>query len=370
MKLRTWTKKDIAPGARVLVRVDLNVPVVGGRASDSGTHGRIAQACVEIARLRDLGARIILLAHRGEPRGLASGKLSLRPMAAALTKRLKQKVVFSTSLTVPDLDSGDICLLENLRFQRGEEHDSDQFAKRLAKLGDLYINNAFGVCHREHASVHAITRYLPSFAGELVVREVAELLRAPKRPYILLLGGAKLATKIPLISELGRRANAILLGGGLAVTCLTALGVALPTYPPALTADTDVELAKKLLHLWGQKIILPTDLVARPKSRSVVDIGPQTTKKFISVISQAKEVLWNGPLGIIEQSDGRAGSLAVAKAIAKQSGLRSVVGGGETVELLESAKLAGKYSHVSTGGGAMLALLSGQDLPGLRVLLR
>lgn len=353
-----------------MLRLDLNVPVVGGRASDEGSHGRIAQACQEIQRLRRQGARIIVLAHRGDPGGKVDKKLSLRPMASALGKRLKCKVFFSPDLDISEIQPGEVCLIENIRFQSGEEKNSDQLAKRLAKLADVYVNNAFGVCHREHASIHAITRHLPSFAGELVLREVDELLRTPKRPYALILGGAKIATKIPLISQLGRRADVIMLGGGIAVTCLVAANVSLPAYPPRLVDKKEVELARKLLRLWQKKIVLPTDVLARPSAEVILDIGPQTTKNIIATIAKAKEVLWNGPLGITEDKEGRAGSLAVARAIARNRKLRSVAGGGETVDLLESAKLAGKFSHVSTGGGAMLALLSGEVLPGLEVLQR
>lgn len=370
MRLKTWSNKDITDGTQVVLRLDLNVPVVAGQARDEGRHGRLAQACEEIVRLRQRGAKILILAHRGEPGGKVNKALSLRPMASALSKRLKQKVIFVPGLEAPELESGEICLLENIRFQPGEEKNSDQLAKRLAKLGEVYVNNAFGVCHRQHASVHAITRYLPSFAGELVVREVAELSRAPRRPYALVLGGAKIATKIPLITRLGRQADVILLGGGIAVTCLAAANVTLPTYPPQLTNKKEVELARTLLRLWSKKIVLPSDVVADTKSERILDIGPQSIKVMTAALTKAKEVLWNGPLGIIEQKEGSKGTLAIAKAIAKNRQLRSVVGGGETVEVLESAKLASKFTHVSTGGGAMLALLSGETLPGLQVLTR
>lgn len=367
MQLRTWTPKEIKSGTRVFLRVDANVPVKKGVAQDGGVYGRISQALPEIERLRKRGAAIILASHLGDPGGKPDKRLSLAPVAKVFARRLRRAVPLVQKLNVPDLRPGELCMLENLRFNPGEEKNSDTFAWKLAELADVYVNNAFGVCHRRHASVHAITRHLPSFAGELVLREVAELSRTPGKPFVLVMGGAKIETKLGVLHELGPKADKILLGGGLAVTFLAAAEVALPAYPAALMAERDVATARKLLRQFGKKMLLPTDLVALPKQHLVTDIGPDTRDAFAQVIAAAKTVIWNGPLGIIERTDGQAGTLLITKAMVK-SRARLVTGGGETVDFLEAHKLLKGFSHVSTGGGAMLAFLGGEHLPGLDAL--
>lgn len=351
----------------MFLRLDLNVPIKAGQVQDSGTFGRIAQALPEIERLRKRGASIVLASHLGNPGGQVDKKLSLAPVARVLEKRLQRAVPLVTGLAVPNLRPGQMCLLENLRFDPGEEANSDGYAWQLAKLADVYVNNAFGVCHRRHASVHAITRHLPSFAGELVLREVAELSEAPLKPFVLVMGGAKIATKIGLLERLGPKADKILLGGGLSVTFLAAGEVPLPAYPAALMVEKDVVLARKLLRRFGDKIILPTDLVARPKQHLVLDIGPETEERFAKEIIGARSIIWNGPMGIIEKVGGQAGTLQVAKALSK-CGARVIIGGGDTVEFLEGQRLLRHFAHVSTGGGAMLAFLAGERLPGLEAL--
>ena len=367
MKLRSWTIKDIASGTRVFVRVDANVPVKAGRVQDGGVFGRISQALPEIERLQKRGASVILAAHLGDPGGVVDKKLSLAPIAKVFEKRLRRSVPFVSDLKVPELKPGQLCLLENLRFDPGEEKNSDSYAWKLAKLADVYVNNAFGVCHRRHASVHAITRHLPSFAGELVMREVAELSAKPSHPFVLVMGGAKIATKINILKTLGPKADKILLGGGLAVTFLAAADIELPAYPAALMQESDVTLARKLLKQFGHKLVLPVDLLAKPKQHLVTDIGPDTRARFADELAGAKTIIWNGPLGIIERADGRAGTLAVAKAMT-QSRAHVVTGGGETVDFLDEHKLAQGFDHISTGGGAMLAFLGGERLPGLDAL--
>ena len=367
MKLRTWNSHDVKTGTRVFLRVDANVPIKHGQAQDGGVFGRISQSLPEIELLRKRGAAIVLAAHLDDPGGKIDKKKSLAPVAKIFEKRLKRSVPLVKDFDVPSLRPGELCMLENLRFDPGEEKNSDAFAWKLAKLADVYVNNAFGVCHRRHASVHAITRHLPSFAGELVLREVAELSAAISRPFILVMGGSKIYTKIGLLNRLGPKADKILLGGGLAVTFLAAAEVDLPAYPPDLMRESDVSTARKLLRQFSDRIILPVDLMARPKQHVVSDIGPETCALFASELSGAKTIIWNGPLGIIERADGQAGTLSVAKAMTK-SGARVVTGGGETVEFLEAHKLTRGFAHVSTGGGAMLALLAGEHLPGLEAL--
>lgn len=367
MQLRTWNTKDVSSGTRVFLRVDANVPVENGKAQDGGIFGRISQSLPEIERLRKRGASIVLASHLGDPGGKIDKHLSLAPVAKAYEKRLHRAVKLADINQVPALRPGELCMLENLRFDPGEEKNSDAFAWRLAKLAEVYVNNAFGVCHRRHASVHAITRHLPSFAGELVVREVELLSQRSAKPFVLVMGGAKIATKIGILEQLGSQADYILLGGGLAVTFLAASEVALPAYPAALMVESDVAVARKLLRRFASKIVLPVDLVAQPKQHLVSDIGPETQVLFKKYINQAASVLWNGPLGIIERPDGQEGTLALAKAMTESSA-RVVTGGGETVEFLEAHKLLRGFAHVSTGGGAMLAFLSGEHLPGLEAL--
>jgi phosphoglycerate kinase len=367
MELRSWRKSDIKSGTRVFLRIDANVPIKQGVAQDGGLFGRISQALPEIERLHKRGARIILASHLGDPNGKIDKKLSLAPVAKVLERRLRRPVPLVRNSTLPELRPGEVCLLENLRFDAGEEKNSDAFAWGLAKLADVYVNNAFGVCHRRHASVHAITRHLPSFAGELVLREVAELSRRPEKPFVLVMGGAKIETKIGLLKALGPRADKILLGGGLAVTFLAAAEVKLPAYPAELMVERDVAMARKLLRQFAGRILLPVDLVARPEQHRVLDIGPETREAFAAALIGAKTIIWNGPLGIIERTQGAAGTLSLAKVMSK-SRARVITGGGETVEFLEAHKLLKGFTHVSTGGGAMLAFLSGEHLPGLEAL--
>ncbi len=368
MKLRTWSSKDIKRGTRVLLRVDANVPIKKGVAQDGGKFGRIAQSLPEIERLRKRGAIVILAAHLGDPSGKIVKSLSLTPIAKVYKKYLKCDVPLVKDFKLSDLEPGTVCLLENLRFHSGEEANDDAFAWKLSKLADVYVNNAFGVCHRRHASVHAITRHLPSFAGELVLREVEELSRPPVQPFVLMMGGAKIATKMNVLKRLGSKANDILLGGGLGVTFLAAAGATLPTYPKKLLQQEELLLAKKLLRLYGKKMILPQDLVANPEAEEILDIGPATAKHFAQHVQSAKTVIWNGPLGIIEKDRGQKGTATVARAIAHKKGVQTVVGGGETVEFLEARHLIKGFSHVSTGGGAMLAFLGGETLPALQAL--
>jgi 3-phosphoglycerate kinase len=367
MKLRRWSAKDIKSGTRVFLRIDANVPIKNGKAQDGGVFGRISQALPEIERLRKRGASIILASHLGDPGGKVDKKFSLAPVARVFERRLKRSVPLVTDLKVPELRPGELCLLENLRFDAGEEKNSDSYAWKLAKLADVYVNNAFGVCHRRHASVHAITRHLPSFAGELLEREVAELSQAPTKPFVLVMGGAKIETKLGILHQLGPKADRILLGGGLSVTFLAAAEVDLPAYPAELMKERDMAMARKVLRQFGRKMILPIDLIAKPKQHLVIDIGPETRDAFAHELAAAETIIWNGPLGIIERPDGMAGTLSVAKAMTK-SGARVVTGGGETVEFLEDHKLLKGFAHVSTGGGAMLAFLSGEHLPGLEAL--
>jgi 3-phosphoglycerate kinase len=379
MHLKTWTSSDIALGTRVFLRIDGNVPVVRGKAKD-GAHGRLQQAIPEIVKLRAHGARIILATHLGDPGGKVDQAFSIVPVAKLLSSKLGRPVrvlppfrgiegVVSADVEreVLGAEAGEILMLENLRFDPGEEENSATFAQSLARLADVYVNNAFGVCHRAHASVDAITRELPSFAGELVMREVRMLEQKHDHPYVVVLGGAKLATKLPLVEHLAESADVVLVGGALCLPLLHALDRPLPEKVKKDMSPEDVKAAESILRRYMEKIVLPEDLHIEGTSR-VIDIGPKTAELYASKIAGATSVLWNGPMGIIEESGARAGTKAVAKAIGDASPKSAIVGGGDTVEFLESSDLLKGFTHVSTGGGAMLALLSGEKLPGLEAL--
>lgn len=371
-RLSTWTVRDIHPDDRVVLRIDANVPVTNGRVSVHGLH-RLRSNVEEIERLRSRGARIVIVAHLGDPKGRSVKALSLAPVARALGRVLKHSVRFVAHLpgaeaerVIDRMAPGGIVMLENLRFDAGETENSPAFAKRLASCGDVFVNNAFGVCHRTHASIVGVTKYLPSFAGALVVREVRALSTVPKKPFVLLLGGIKMTTKIPLIENFGAHVDAVLIGGGSAMTMLAAsMGKRLPQ-AAMFTKAADVAEAKVVAKKYGEKIFLPCDLLVT--KNAVPDIGPETVRCFVRMIATAKTIVWNGPMGNTDRKDGFAGTLAIARAIARNTTATSIVGGGETVECLEEFGLTDRFTHVSTGGGAMLAFLSGESLPGLEVL--
>lgn len=370
--LKTWTQKDIARDDRVLLRIDANVPMKNGRVSIHGRH-RLRANIPEIERLQKRGARVVLVAHLGEPNGKPMKALSLAPVARALSHALGVPIRCIPHLpgkeaqdVIDRMAPGAIVMLENLRFDAGETSNSAVFAKRLAACADVYVNNAFGVCHRKHASLVGVTKYLPSFAGELVVRETTMLSCTPKKPFVLVIGGAKIRTKIPLLERFGSKADMILMGGGASLTMLAASMGKLLVKAPMFTKPEDVAEAKKVAKKFGKKIYLPCDLVI--SSNAIPDIGPETAKDFARALSKAKTIIWNGPLGITERKDGFVGTLTVARAIARNKKATSLVGGGETVECLEEFDLSESFTHVSTGGGAMLAYLAGEKMPGLEVL--
>lgn len=373
-KLRTWKPADIRKGTRVLLRVDANVPLVDGDVSEGGML-RIRAAIPEILRLQKRGSRIVIATHLGRPMGRHVSALSTSVIANAFARELKHPVRWIAHVTgeragaaINRLKPGGIAMLENLRFEAGETKNDAAFAKSLSEFVDVFVNNAFGVCHEKHASVHAITKYLPSFAGELLIREIDALSRAPEHPFVLVLGGAKVATKIPLLHRLGKHADAIVIGGGAALTFIAASGGTFGAQAPRFTSADDVAEAKLALRYLGGKIVLPVDLIASKRRREIVDIGPASIRAATDMIGQAKTIVWNGPMGIIEEADGYTGTLGIAWAIASNAAAYSVVGGGETTEFLESWGIADRFSHVSTGGGAMLAFLGGEPMPGLSVL--
>lgn len=374
MHLKTWTQKDISLGTRVFLRIDGNVPVKNMIAED-GDQGRLAKTIPEIVRLSAHRARVIIATHLGDPKGKRDEKFSVIPIARALQRRIGRPIHMIPDLSGPhvervimDMEPGQVAMIDNLRFDPGEEANDDEFARKLARLADVYVNNAFGVCHRAHASVVGIPKYLPSFAGSLVREEVTQLSKEPSHPFVLIMGGAKLSTKLPILERLGAQADKILLGGAIALPFLKGLDRPMPVEPKDHVGEDDVLAAQSVLRRYMEKIVLPEDLIIEDGGDRVLDIGPNTVELFSEALRGASTVLWNGPLGIIEEKDGRKATETIAKTLAEQKIARAILGGGESVEFLESRDLLYGFTHVSTGGGAMLAFLSGEKLPGLEVL--
>lgn len=375
-ELRTLRKEDIAPGTPVLVRSDFNIPwkEAGEVLDDGGVRGRIAQAIPEIQNLIKQKAVVVLLTHWGDPHGKSDEAWSTKRLVPLIEKRLKKPVTFIRAVygepvrtALAAAKPGSVLLLENVRFWRAEEKDDDAFAKALAAPFSFFVNNAFGVSHRAHASLHAITRHLPSFAGEGVVSEIKRLSKPIHAPFVCMIGGAKIETKVTLIEKLGASADTILLGGGVAIAVQLAKGDDVPGASGSFRRKEVLGAARRVLHHFEGKILLPTDVVAKPKEDRVLDIGPDTLTRYLRAIAEAKTVLWNGPFGIIEEEEGQEGTRKLAKALAKTKA-QVFLGGGETVAFLEQEKLLLPAWNVSTGGGAMLALLAGERMPGLEPL--
>jgi 3-phosphoglycerate kinase len=373
---------------RILVRVDFNVSLnKEGRVLDDF---RIRATLPTIEYLRQQNSKIILMTHFGRPKGKVVSEFSLIPVKERLEELLGQKILLApdcigeqTNKMAQDLKGGEILLLENLRFYSGEESNDQEFAKKLANLGELFVNDAFGVSHRAHASVHSITNFLPSCAGLLLEKEIKNLSQVrnnPKQPLCVVIGGSKISTKIKLIQSFLGKAQDIILGGALANTVLHAQGIAVGKS----FIETEMVDEIKKLQITDTKIHLPLDAVLCANKEAaglcrfgpvgktgedemILDIGPDSEKLFASIISQAKMVLWNGPMGLFENEAFGHGTKAVAQAIC-DSGAFSVIGGGETVTYLESMGLIEKFGFVSTGGGAMMEFLSGDELPGISVL--
>jgi phosphoglycerate kinase len=390
MGLRTVRDADVQ-GKRVLVRVDFNVPIESGKVLDDW---RLRATLPTIRYLTERGAKVILLSHLGRPKGKRDEQFSLRPVAQRLSELLGQPVQFADDCvgevaeqTVARLQAGEVLLLENLRFHAGEEANNDSFAQQLARLGDVFVNDAFGAAHRAHASVHAITKFLPSYAGLLMEREVthlSRLLEAPEKPFVAVLGGAKVSDKIGVIRNLLTKVDALLIGGAMAFTFLKAQGY--ETGKSLVEADK-LDLANALLgeaREKGVELVLPVDVAvaesdaedaatqvvpvtAIPADKAGYDIGPETANLFAERIRTAKTVFWNGPMGRFERTPFKAGTKAIAEALAQCSGT-TVVGGGETAAAAFEFGIADKVTHVSTGGGAALELLEGRELPGIAVL--
>jgi len=379
----------------VLLRVDYNVPLLGTKILDDN---RIRESIPTIQALLKKNCRIVIISHLGRPEGQIIKSMSLRPIAKALQKLLKKRVHFIGSTISPAVQTycrksppGSIILLENLRFYKEEEKNDLSFAEKLSRLAEVYVDDAFGCAHRAHASIHAITRYLPSYAGLLLQKEVASLeplLHDMQFPVTMIIGGAKIDTKIDLIKSFAGRVDHFIMGGGIANTFLAAKGCQLGTslvekdkLEVARDIETTIRRHRKNLHLPDDYLIASKIsnfvLVTRasgkkiPANRKILDIGPSSTKKFASIITRSKTIIWNGPMGVTEYRPFRQGTKQIALAIAKATanGALSVLGGGDTVDALKTLHLSKNlFSHVSTGGGAMLEYLQNGTLPGLEVL--
>jgi len=391
MKKKSVADVDVT-GKRVLVRVDFNVPLEqgGGVADDT----RIKASLPTIRYLTEHQAKVILASHLGRPKGKVDEKYRLNPVARRLEELLGKKVIKvddcvgeEPKAAIAAIQPGDIVLLENVRFYPDEEKNDEKFARRLADLADLYVNDAFGTAHRAHASTEGVAHFLPAVAGFLMQKEVtmlSEVLMNPRRPFLAILGGAKVSDKIAVIDNLLEKVDSIIIGGGMANTFLKAKGYEMGK--SLLEADK-VELAGGLIEKARKKgvdFLLPVDLVvalapnpdAQPRVVAVesvpaewmaLDIGPESSKIFTEAIRKAKTALWNGPMGVFEMPPFAAGTFAVANTLA-QTDVVSIIGGGDTVSALEKAGTAGNMAHVSTGGGATLEFLEGKTLPGVAAL--
>ncbi len=390
MTLRTLDSLDVR-GKRVLVRVDFNVPLQDGTVSDDS---RIKAALPTINHLLDEGAAVILASHLGRPKGQVRPELSLRPAADRLAELLDKEVVLADDVAGPsatslaaDLQPGSVMLLENLRFEPGEEKNDAELAAKLAGLADIYVNDAFGAAHRAHASTAAIASELPSAAGLLMAAEVKALssvLEAPEKPLVVILGGAKVSDKIGVIESFLGKADAILIGGGMANTFLAAAGNEIgKSLVEADRLDLANELVKQAADR-GVKLLVPIDVQVASgldapdtastqaagdpvDDRMILDIGPETVKLFSEHIAGAGTIVWNGPMGVFESPPFDAGTRGVAQAVAEANGF-TVVGGGDSIAALQHLGLTDRIDHVSTGGGASLEFLEGKSLPGIAAL--
>jgi phosphoglycerate kinase len=387
------TIRDVDPsGKRVLVRVDFNVPLANGAVADDS---RLKASLPTIRYLLGHGAAIALCSHLGRPKG-PDPKLSLAPVARRLGELLRRDIPLlpdsvgpAVRQRVAALGPGDVVLLENVRFHAEDEKNQSAFATDLASGFDMYVNDAFGAAHRAHASTEGVAKLLPAYAGLLLEKELlalGDLLRSPKRPFLAIIGGAKVSTKIDVLRALVARVDALAIGGGMANTFLLATGHAIGS---SLAEPDRADEARRILDdakAQGKQVLLPEDVMCAPSAdeagaraaavkdvddvaddQAIVDIGPRTTERYADEIRRAKTIFWNGPMGMFEIPAFATGTRRVAELLAS-SGATTIVGGGESVQAVEELGLSEKLTHVSTGGGASLELIEGKTLPGVAAI--
>lgn len=385
------TIRDIdVRGKRVFLRVDYNVQFVNGQILDD--H-RLRESLGTIRELRDGGAKVIICSHRGRPRSEVVPELSNRPVAEHLSKLIEDPVAFVDACIGPDaaaaverMSAGDLLMLENVRFHVEEEANDDGFARELAALADIYVNDAFGTAHRAHASIVGVPRHIPGVAGLLLQREIDYLTGVaehPERPFALVLGGAKVADKIGILQHLGDKADFVLIGGGIANTFLKAQGIDVgASLAEDDRIDTALDVMRQAAKAGRPRLVLPRDVVIAdaqgenvrtvsvnrvPPGFRILDVGDGTLDDFRAVLQNARTVVWNGPMGLFEREPFDRGSLEMAKMLGAIKAI-TVVGGGETAAAVARAGVSDRMSHVSTGGGASLAMLQGEVLPGVAAL--
>jgi len=392
MAIKTINELDIG-GRRVFIRVDFNVPLTANGAVADDTRIRESLPTIKLAIQK--GARVVLASHLGRPKGKPEKKYSLEPVAARLAELIEADVALTDEpvgdgarKVVNDLHAGAVALLENLRFSPGEEANDENFARALASYTDIYVNDAFGTAHRAHASTAGITKFVADKGiGLLMEREVKflrRLLGDVERPFVTIIGGAKVSDKIGVLENLLARVDQLLIGGAMANTFLKAKGGKLGR---SLVEDDKLALARAFLRKAEEAnvdVLLPRDVVAAagtksesgrvvqamsvPEDLAALDIGPETARGFADAITRAKTIFWNGPMGVFESEPFAAGTIAVAEAVASARGALSVVGGGDSVAAVHKSGVADKITHISTGGGASLEFLEGKKLPGLAAL--
>lgn len=388
------TVRDIdVSGKKVLVRCDFNVPMKDGKIADDI---RITSALPTISYLVENGAKVILMSHMGRPKGEAKPEYSLKPVADRLSELLGKDIIFAASDVVVDdnvkaaadaLNAGDVMLLENVRYRKEETKNEEPFTGQLAALGELFVNDAFGTAHRAHCSTAGLAEYMPSVSGFLIEKEVkflGDALEAPQRPFVAIMGGAKVGDKIPVIENLLKKVDKLIIGGGMSYTFFKAMGYEIGT---SILDEESIDLASQLMQKAeqaGVELLLPVDTVCAdefsndakkavfdrdkiPADMMGMDIGPKTIDIYKKAIAEAKTIVWNGPAGVFEMSNFAEGTKSIAEALAASDAV-TIIGGGDSAAAVEQFGFADKMTHISTGGGASLEFLEGKALPGIECL--